>query len=200
MVDSSLASSGPKFFSLIATARRKSGSASAVRLRFDEQPGQAAEGAGHSGMVGPQARLLDGERPAKDGLGLAWPAGGREYERQIGKGRRYNGMVSAEPSLLDCERAPEERLSLWVPVTEVKEEGEAVERHRYRGIVWADVLLLDRQSAAIERFGRIQRDWWPATAEPGCGARPRRWGAPGQEPCSLIARARRNSGSASSNR
>ena len=75
--------SGPKLFSSMASARRISGSASASRLVAWSSCGQVVEVDGDVGMVGAEARLVDGERAAHQRLGLGEPVGGLEQLGQV---------------------------------------------------------------------------------------------------------------------
>ena len=74
-----------------------------------------------SGMIGPEAFLVDRERAAQQRLGLGKPVRGLKQQRQVVEVSGHVWMIRAEALLVDGERAAHQRLGLGKTVRGLKQ-------------------------------------------------------------------------------
>ena len=161
--------SAPKLASSMASARRISGSASARRFVAWSNWARLLRSRGDVGVLRPEARLVDGQRPAHQRLGLRQPVRGLEQLGQVVEvGWRRWG---APPRRLASSMASARRIS-----------GSASAR---RFVAWSNCGQV--VEVAWRRWGapprRLARRWpapgasaarpppdgsWPGATAPGC--------------------------------
>src|SRR5262245_2718590 len=97
-------------------ARRKSGSASAGRVVAWRRLAKSVRSIGDFLVVGPEALLVNGQRPAVERLGLGQSVGVVQQYGQPVEVPGDAGMVGPESPLVDGQRPAIERLGLGQPV------------------------------------------------------------------------------------
>ena len=90
---------------------------------------------GDVGMLGPEAGLVDGQRPAHQGLGLVQAVGGLKELGQVVEIDGDVGMLGPVAGLVDGQRPAHQGLGLAQAVGGLKELGQVVDDRRLIGLL-----------------------------------------------------------------
>ena len=107
-----------------------------------------------SGIVGPEVRLADGERPPEERLRRQAVAAIEMRDGEVVEAGGDRQRLRPELTLADRERSPVHRFGLVVLRLNLERRTEVVEHVRDREVVASERLLANRQRAAERGLGR----------------------------------------------